>query len=57
MMSADNTSAIRILVRGFLQTCQLKSSDLKWATWLPTWDWRQLRGRLCGNKEFESALF
>ena len=53
-MSADDASAIRIPVRGFLQAGQSKSS--KWETWLPTtWDWRPLRGGLCGNEEFESA--
>jgi hypothetical protein len=54
MMSADYARAIRILVRGFLQAGQSKSS--KWETWLPTtWDCRPLLGRLCGNEEFESS--
>jgi hypothetical protein len=43
MMNADDASAIRIPVQGFLQAGQSKRS--KWETWLPTtWDWRPLRG-------------
>jgi hypothetical protein len=49
MMSADDASAIRIPVLGFLQASQSKSS--KWEIWLQTttWDWHPLRGGLCGR--------
>ena len=55
VLSSGSGEVTKVPVRGFLQTAKT-SWNFMWEHWLPDFQWRPLRGGLCGNEEFEKAL-
>ena len=54
-LSSGSKEVTKVPVRSFLQIV-ITSWNSMWERWLPDFQWRPVRGGLCGNEEFEKAV-
>ena len=55
VLSSGSGDVTKVPVRGFLQIATTSWNSM-WERWLPDFQWRPVRGGLCGNEEIEKAV-